>query len=144
MIGKIYGTGSSLPKRIVSNDDLAKIVDTNDTWIRERTGVARRRIIKEETTVSMATEAAQKALEQSGIAAEEVDLILVSTISSEVILPCTACEVQKNIKAVNAAAFDINAACAGFLFGYNTAQAYIAAGMAKRCWSSVQKACRIW
>ena len=131
MIGKIYGTGSSLPKRIVSNDDLAKIVDTNDTWIRERTGVARRRIIKEETTVSMATEAAQKALEQSGIAAEEVDLILVSTISSEVILPCTACEVQKNIKAVNAAAFDINASCAGFLFGYNTAQAYIAAGMAK-------------
>ena len=117
MIGKIYGTGSSLPKRIVSNHDLAKIVDTNDAWIRERTGVARRRIIREETTVSMAAEAAQKALEKSGILPEEIDLILVSTISSEVILPCTACEVQKYIKAVNAAAFDLNAACAGFLFG---------------------------
>ena len=131
MIGKIYGTGSSLPKRIVSNHDLAKIVDTNDAWIRERTGVARRRIIREETTVSMAAEAAQKALEKSGILPEEIDLILVSTISSEVILPCTACEVQKYIKAVNAAAFDLNAACAGFLFGYTTAQAYIAAGLAK-------------
>lgn len=131
MIGKIYGTGSSLPKRIVSNHDLAKIVDTNDAWIRERTGVARRRIIQEETTVSMAVEAAKKALEKSGILPEEIDLILVSTISSEVILPCTACEVQKQIKAVNASAFDLNAACAGFLFGYTTAQAYIAAGLAK-------------
>ena len=90
MIGRIYGTGSSVPKKIVSNDDLAKLVDTNDAWIRERTGVARRRIAEEETAVSMAADASRKALGQSGIAAEELDLILVSTISSELILPCTA------------------------------------------------------
>lgn len=131
MIGRIYGTGSSVPKKIVSNDDLAKLVDTNDAWIRERTGVARRRIAEEETAVSMAADASRKALEQSGIAAEELDLILVSTISSELILPCTACEVQRLIGANNAFAMDLNAACAGFLFAYEAAQAYIAAGMAR-------------
>ena len=88
MIGRIYGTGSSVPKKIVSNDDLAKLVDTNDAWIRERTGVARRRIAEEETAVSMAADASRKALEQSGIAAEELDLILVSTIRTHPPMYC--------------------------------------------------------
>ncbi len=110
---------------------MSKMVDTNDEWIRERTGVVRRHIIEEETTVSMSVEAARRALENSDTAPEELDLILVSTFTSEVMLPCTACEVQKELGAVNATGFDLNAACTGFLFAYNTAQAYIASGVYK-------------
>lgn len=131
MIGKICGTGSYVPSHFLDNNDLAKIVDTSDEWIRERTGVIRRHIIEEETTVSMSVEASRRALENSGTAPEELDLILVSTFTSEVMLPCTACVVQKELGAVNATGFDLNAACTGFLFAYNTAQAYIAAGVYK-------------
>ncbi|HAX52335.1 beta-ketoacyl-ACP synthase III [Muricomes intestini] len=129
MVGKICGTGSYVPAHFLDNDDLAKIVDTNDEWIRERTGVVRRHVIEEETVVSMAVAASRRALENSGIAPAELDLILVSTFSSETVLPCAACEVQREIGAVNATAFDLNAACTGFVFAYNTAQAYIASGM---------------
>ena len=132
MYGKIIGTGAFAPAKTLDNNDLSKLVDTNDQWIRERTGVVRRHIIEEETTVSMAAEAAKRALENSKIPADEIDLILVSTISSNVILPCAACEVQKEIGAVNATCFDLNAACTGFVFAYNTAQAYIAAGIYKK------------
>lgn len=131
MIGKICGTGSYVPAHFLDNNDLSKMVDTNDEWIRERTGVVRRHIIEEETTVSMSVEAARRALENSCTAPEELDLILVSTFTSEVMLPCTACEVQKELGAVNATGFDLNAACTGFLFAYNTAQAYIASGVYK-------------
>lgn len=131
MIGKICGTGSYVPAHFLDNNDLSKMVDTNDEWIRERTGVVRRHIIEEETTVSMSVEAARRALENSDTAPEELDLILVSTFTSEVMLPCTACEVQKELGAVNATGFDLNAACTGFLFAYNTAQAYIASGVYK-------------
>lgn len=129
MIGKIYGTGAYTPSNYYHNNDLAKMVDTNDEWIRERTGIVRRHIIKEDTTVSMASEAAKRALQDAQITADEVDLILVSTISSNVILPCAACEVQRELGAVNATCFDLSAACSGFVFAYNTAQAYIASGM---------------
>lgn len=131
MIGKICGTGSYVPAHFLDNNDLAEMVDTSDEWIRERTGVIRRHIIEDETTVSMSVEASRRALAESGIAPEELDLILVSTFTSEVLLPCTACEVQKELGAVNATGFDLNAACTGFLFAYNTAQAYIAAGVYK-------------
>lgn len=131
MIGKICGTGSYVPSEYLDNDDLSQMVDTSDEWIRERTGIVKRHIAKEETTVSMAAKAAKKALESAGVQPEEIDLLLVSTISSNVILPCTACEVQKEIHAVHATCFDLNAACTGFLFAYNTAQAYIANGMSK-------------
>lgn len=131
MIGKICGTGSYVPEEYLDNDDLSQMVDTSDEWIRERTGIVKRHIAKEETTVSMAAKAAKKALESAGVQPEEIDLLLVSTISSNVILPCTACEVQKEIHAVHATCFDLNAACTGFLFAYNTAQAYIANGMSK-------------
>lgn len=131
MIGKICGTGSCVPGHILDNDDLSQMVDTSDAWIRERTGVARRHIIEEETTVSMAAEAARRALEDGNVRAEEVDLLIVCTFTSEVLLPCAACEVQKELGAVNAACFDLNAACTGFLFAYNTAQAYIAAGLCR-------------
>lgn len=129
MIGKICGTGSYVPARVLDNDDLSKMVETNDEWIRERTGVVRRHIIEEDTTVSMAVKASEKALENSGMTPEELDLIIVSTFTSEILLPCTACEVQQQLGAVNATGFDLNAACTGFVFAYNTAQAYIAAGM---------------
>lgn len=132
MYGKISGTGSYAPAKVVDNNDLAKIVETNDEWIRERTGVIRRHIIEDETAVSMAAQAAQRALEDCQMEAGEIDFILVSTISSNVILPCAACEVQKLIGAANATCFDLNAACTGFLFAYNTAQAYIAAGIYKK------------
>ncbi|MDD3337415.1 MAG: ketoacyl-ACP synthase III [Lachnospiraceae bacterium] len=131
MIGKIVGTGAFVPEQVWDNHELEKFVETSDAWIQERTGVVRRHIIKDETTVSMAAEAARRAMENGGVAPEEIDMILVSTISSNVILPCAACEVQKEIGAVNAACFDLNAACTGFLFAYETAQGYITMGLAK-------------
>ena len=128
MIGKIYATGSYVPKRTLDNHDLAKMVDTNDEWIRERTGIVRRHIVEEETTVSMAVEASKRALKQGNVNVEELDLILVSTISSNVVLPCAACEVQAAIGAINAVAFDINLACSGFVAAYQIAQAYVESG----------------
>ena len=130
MTGKIIGTGACVPDKVVSNDDLSKIVDTNDEWIRERTGIVRRHIISgEETTVTLAAEAGKRALNMGGIAAKELDMILLSSISSNVILPCTACAVQRLIGAVNAVCYDLNAACSGFVFAYNAAQAHIMSGM---------------
>lgn len=131
MTGIICGTGSSVPVHSLDNNDIAKLVDTSDEWIQERTGVVRRHIITDETTVSMAADAGRKALEDAQISAEEIDMILVSTISSDVVLPCTACEVQKILGAKNASCFDLSAACSGFVFAYHTAQAYIASGMCK-------------
>lgn len=130
--GRICGTGSYVPSKYIDNNELAKTVDTNDAWIRERTGIVKRHIIEEDTTVTMAAEAARRALEDAKMSPEEIELILVSTISSNVVLPCAACEVQKAIGAVNAVCFDLNAACTGFLFAYNTAQAYIAGGVCKK------------
>lgn len=129
MIGKICGTGSYVPSKYLDNNDLSKMVETNDEWIRERTGVIRRHIIEEDTTATMGAKAAQAAIVNSGIAPEEIELIMFCTISSNVILPSAACEVQREVGAVNAVGFDLNAACSGFVFAYNTAQAYIAAGM---------------
>ncbi|MFV0528452.1 MAG: beta-ketoacyl-ACP synthase III [Lachnospiraceae bacterium] len=129
MFGKIIGTGSYAPEQVVSNHDLSAMVETNDAWIQERTGVKNRHIVREETTVSMAVLAAQRALEDAALEAQAIDLIIVSTVSSNVLLPCTACEVQKAIGAVHATCFDLNAACTGFLFAYNTAQAYLAMGL---------------
>ena len=129
MTGIIYGTGACTPSYIMDNNDIAKLVETSDEWIQERTGVARRHIITEETTVSMAVQAGRRALENAGVSPEEVDLILVATISSNVILPCTACQVQKELGAIHATCFDLGgAACTGFVLAYNTATAYLAGG----------------
>ena len=132
MTGIIYGTGACTPSYIMDNNDIAKLVETSDEWIQERTGVARRHIITEETTVSMAVQAGRRALENAGISPEEVDLILVATISSNVVLPCTACQVQKELGAIHATCFDLGgAACTGFVLAYNTATAYLAGGVDK-------------
>ena len=105
------------------------MVETSDEWIRERTGIGERHVSVGETVVTLASEAARKALEQAGKRAEEIDLILVATSTPENVFPCTACEVQREIHAEHAAGFDLNAACSGFLFALQTAQAYIQAGI---------------
>lgn len=128
---RITGTGSALPGRIVTNKELEQMVETSDEWIRERTGIGERHVSVGETVVTLASEAARKALEQAGKRAEEIDLILVATCSPEQYLPCCACQVQADIGAVNALTFDVNAACSGFLFALNTADAYLQMGLAK-------------
>lgn len=131
MVGKICGTGSYVPARAMDNDDLSRIVDTNDAWIRERTGIGKRHIIDGETTSYMAGQAAMRALERSGVKPDEIDMILLATSSSETVYPCAACEVQRMIGATYASGYDINAACTGFVLAFNAAQAYISAGFCR-------------
>jgi 3-oxoacyl-[acyl-carrier-protein] synthase-3 len=122
----IIGTGSYVPEKILTNEDLSRMVDTTDEWITTRTGIKERRIAaKDEFTSDMATKAALKAIEQANIMAAEIDLILVATATPDMLFPATACFVQKNIGATNAACLDISAACAGFLFGVEIAQQFI-------------------
>lgn len=132
MIGRICGTGSCIPKTVWSNEKLEELVDTSSQWIQERTGICERHIAEEEeTTAYLASEAAKEALLDSGLKPQEIDLIIAATISPGRVMPGVACEVQKNIGAQNATCFDLNAACTGFLFALNTAQAYIAQGIYK-------------
>ena len=126
---RIMGTGSYLPENIVTNDDLAKIMDTSDEWIASRTGIRKRHLVKEETTAQMSAEAAKQALKEAGLKAEELDLIIVGTLSGDYVTPSTACEVQAMIGADKAVAFDVNAACSGFMFAMNTAYAFIQSGI---------------
>ncbi len=128
----IIGTGHFVPDNIVTNSDLEKMVDTSDQWIRERTGIEERRIAPPEMLNSeMATKAAEEALKMANLSGEDIDLIIVATITSDTSIPSAACIVQKNIGAKNAAAFDLHAACAGFVTGLITAQSLIASGINK-------------
>ena len=129
MTTRIVGTGAYVPEQIATNDDLARIVETNDEWIRSRTGIGERRIATTETNSYMAAQAAKQALDQAGIAPEDVDLILLATSSPDYCFPNGACEIQEQIGAVNAAGYDISAACTGFVFALNTAHAFIQAGI---------------
>lgn len=131
MTTRIIGTGSCLPETVVTNDFLSTIMDTSDEWITTRTGIRERHLVKDETTTSLAIGAAKQALAAAGVAPAELDLIIVGTVSGDHVTPSTACEVQAGLGAVNAAAFDINAACSGFLFGLHTVDAYIRSGMCK-------------
>lgn len=130
MTSRIIGTGSCLPAAKITNDYLSTIMDTSDEWISSRTGIRERRLARKETTASMSIEAGKRAMENAGVKPEEIDLIIVGTITGDYVTPSTACEVQAGIGAVNAAAFDINAACSGFMFALNTAYAYMQAGIA--------------
>ena len=132
MTTRIIGTGSCLPAQVISNDQLAQWVDTGDEWISSRTGIRNRRIVKDETGAWMASQAAKKALENANTDAEEIDLIVVATCSNDMQFPSTACQVQEAIGARHAVAFDISAACSGFLFGINTVHAYFSAGIYKK------------
>lgn len=128
----ITGYGSSAPEKILTNDDFTKMVDTSDEWITTRTGIKRRHITNDdETTAQLATEAAKKALEVAKIQPEELDLIMVATITPEMVFPSTACFVQSRLKAKNAFAFDLGAACSGFVYGISIAQQYLQSGVYK-------------
>lgn len=123
---RVAGTGSYVPDKVLTNDDLAKIVDTSDEWIRSRTGIQERRIASDaQATSDLATEAAKRAMEQAGVTAEEIDLIIVATISPDTFFPSTACYVQRNLAAKNAVCFDISAACSGFLYAMSVARQFI-------------------
>lgn len=127
---KIAGLGKYLPERILSNADLEKMVDTSDEWITKRVGIKERRISDDTTFASdLAAKAAENALKDAGIKAEELDLIIVSTVSPDMYTPSVSCLVQKKIGASRAAAFDINAACSGFIFAMTTAVQYIENGL---------------
>jgi 3-oxoacyl-[acyl-carrier-protein] synthase-3 len=122
----IIGTGSYVPEKVLTNEDLSQIVDTSDEWIVTRTGIKERRIAgKDEQTSDMAARAALKAVEQAKISPTEIDLILVATATPDMFFPATACFVQKKIGAKKAACLDVSAACAGFLFGIEIAQQFI-------------------
>ena len=128
----IIGTGSCVPDNVVTNFDLEKIVDTNDQWIRERTGIEERRIAPEGVNTShLATEAAKRALQMANLEPEDIDCIIMATLTPDMPLPSTACLVQANLGAVNAAAFDLQAACSGFAYGLVTAASYINTGIYK-------------
>lgn len=128
----IRGIGAAVPERILTNADLAKIVDTSDQWIQERTGMKVRHIVDDKVQNSdLSAQAAKKALDDAQMTAEEIDTIIVATVTGDVTFPATACYVQEKIGAVNAAAFDISAACSGFLFGLNIADGFIASGKSK-------------
>ncbi|MEY2541664.1 MAG: 3-oxoacyl-[acyl-carrier-protein] synthase [Verrucomicrobiota bacterium] len=122
----IIGTGSYVPEKVLTNDDLSRMVDTSDEWITTRTGIKERRVAaKDEHTSDMAAKAALRAIEQAKISPTEIDLILVATATPDMLFPATACFVQKKIGATKAACLDISAACAGFLFGVEIAQQFI-------------------
>lgn len=126
---RIMGTGSALPEKTMTNEDMAQLVDTSDEWIRERTGIGSRHISTGETVVSLAVQACRRALENAGREASDTELLLVATCTPEKGIPCAACQVQSELGAAQAVAFDLNAACAGFLFALHTACAYIEAGI---------------
>jgi 3-oxoacyl-[acyl-carrier-protein] synthase III len=122
----IIGTGSYVPEKILTNADLMRMVDTSDEWIMTRTGIKERRIAaKDEHTSDMATKAALAAMEQAGVSAKEIDLILLATATPDMMFPSTACLVQTKLGATKAACLDISAACAGFLFAIEIAQQFI-------------------
>lgn len=130
---KILSTGSYVPEKILTNFDLEKMVETSDEWISTRTGIKERRIAaKDENTSDLAYKAAIKAIENAKISVDDIDLIVLATISPDAPMPATACYLQKKLKAFNAVAFDIAAACSGFIYGVSIAKAFISSGMYKR------------
>lgn len=130
---RIVATGSALPERVLTNADLEKFVDTSDEWIRSRTGIRQRHIAADgETTGDLSTLAAQRALDAAGVKASEIDLIVLGTTTPDIIFPSTACLVQHRLGANGCAAFDVNAACSGFVYALGVADKFIKTGSAKK------------
>jgi 3-oxoacyl-[acyl-carrier-protein] synthase-3 len=128
----ILGTGAYLPERVMTNADLEKMVDTSDEWIVSRTGIRERRIASpDEASSDLAVKAAEKALQHAGISADDIDLIIVATVTPDMSFPATACLVQDRLGASKAATFDLSAACTGFLYGVATAAQFITTGVYK-------------
>lgn len=129
---RIAGTGSYLPEKILTNADLEKMVDTDDQWIRDRTGIEERHIAAEgETTSSMGVIAAQRAMEAAGVTAADLDLIILGTTTPDFIFPSSACLIQEKLGALGIPAFDVNAACSGFVFALGIADKFIKSGSVK-------------
>ena len=129
---RIAGTGSYLPEKILTNADLEKLVETSDQWIRERTGIQQRHIAAEgQTTVDLAEQASLRAMEAAGVSAADLDLIVVGTTTPDLIFPSSACLLQDRLGANGCPAFDVNAACSGFVFALATADKFIRSGAAK-------------
>ncbi len=130
---RIRGTGSALPDRVLTNKDLEKMVETEDSWIVERTGISKRHIANEdETAATLGAEAAKRALEMAGLTVDDIDIILVATCSDDDRLPNCACKIQSLLGVSGIPAFDINSACTGFLTALTVADAYFNSGMYKR------------
>ena len=129
---RIAGTGSALPARVVTNDELAKTVDTSDEWIAARTGIRQRYVAGEgETTVSLARDAALKAMEAAGVTAADIDMIVLGTTTPNLIFPSSACLLQAELGISGCPAFDVNAACSGFIYAMSVADKFIRSGDAK-------------
>ena len=131
MCTRIIGTGSYIPQKVITNDDLSLTLDTSDAWISTRTGIHNRHIAEGMTSSDMAYIAARRAVDDSGLNPADIDVIIVATSSPDYAFPSTAALVQAKLDAVNAACFDISAACTGFIYAYSIAQGYIAGGMYK-------------
>lgn len=129
MTTRIIATGAYAPEQVITNDDIAKVVDTSDEWITKRTGIKERRISSGENTSMLAVKTAKQLLERAGIEAETLDLIIVASITADYATPATSCIVQKEIGAKNAVAFDVSATCSGFMFALSIADKYIRAGI---------------
>jgi 3-oxoacyl-[acyl-carrier-protein] synthase-3 len=128
---RIVGTGSYLPERVMTNADIERLVDTSDSWIRERTGIRERRIAAEgETTCDLAEKAARRALKAAGVAPREIDLIVVGTTTADQIFPSTACLLQARLGIHGPAAFDVQAVCTGFVYALGVADQFVRTGAA--------------
>jgi 3-oxoacyl-[acyl-carrier-protein] synthase III len=128
----VIGTGSAVPERVLTNADLEKMVETSDEWIVTRTGIRERRIAEPgEATSDYAAVACERALEAAGVKANEVDLVICATVTPDMMFPATACIIQDRIGAIRAAAFDLSAACSGFLYALSIAKAYVESGLYK-------------
>jgi 3-oxoacyl-[acyl-carrier-protein] synthase III len=130
---RIAGVGSYLPERILSNDEISRMVDTSDSWIRERTGIRQRHIAAEgETTCDLAEIASRRAIEQAGLTADDIDLIIVGTTTPDFTFPSTATLLQARLGVAGGAAFDVQAVCSGFIYGLSIADNFIARGQHSR------------
>ena len=129
---KIKSYGAYVPSKVVTNDDLTKLVDTSDEWIKQRTGIERRHISEGEDASDLAIKASKMALQRSNLKGEDIDLIIVATLTPDMLTPSVACLVQKEIKAKNAMAFDVNAACSGFIYSMQVAYSMMNSGSFKR------------
>ncbi len=131
-IAELWGTGSYVPQRVMTNDEFSKILDTSDQWIRERTGIRERRVASEqESNACMAKAAAEQVLQQTGLTPLDLDSIIVATCSPDRLLPAQACDLQAILGAKNAAAFDVMAACTGFVYALNVAEGLVASEQAE-------------
>lgn len=132
VFARIAQAAAYAPEQVITNDDLSEIMDTSDEWISSRTGIRRRHITRTETTSDLGTQVAKQLISKAGLSAEDIDFIIVATITPDSLMPSTAARVQANVGAVNAFAMDMTAACSGFVFALATADKFIQSGMYKR------------